>query len=63
LRRDLAKQGQVPPYVVFHDSVLRDMAGLKPQTRAALGDLPGIGAKKVEAYGDAFLRIIRLHHQ
>ncbi|WP_432201935.1 DNA helicase RecQ [Erythrobacter sp. W53] len=61
LRRDLAKQNQVPPYVVFHDSVLRDMAGLKPQTRSALGDLPGIGAKKLEAYGEAFLVVIRQH--
>ncbi len=61
LRRDLAKEGQVPPYVIFHDLVLRDMAGLRPQTRAALGDLPGIGAKKLEAYGDAFLSVIRQH--
>ena len=61
LRRDLAKRNQVPPYVIFHDSVLRDMAGLKPQTRAALGDLPGIGAKKLEAYGEAFLAVIRQH--
>ena len=61
LRRDLAKQNHVPPYVIFHDSVLRDMAGLKPQTCAALGDLPGIGAKKLEAYGDAFLTVIRQH--
>ena len=59
LRRDLAKQNQVPPYVIFHDSVLRDMAGFRPQTRALLGELPGIGAKKLEAYGDAFLEIIR----
>ncbi len=59
LRRDLAKENQVPPYVIFHDSVLRDMAGLRPQTRALLGELPGIGAKKLDAYGDAFLEVIR----
>jgi len=59
LRRDLAKDNQVPPYVIFHDSVLRDMAGLRPQTRALLGELPGIGSKKLEAYGDAFLEVIR----
>ena len=63
LRRDLAKENQVPPYVIFHDSVLRDMAGLRPQTRAMLGDLPGIGAKKLEAYGDAFLTVIRQHER
>ena len=63
LRRDLAKENQVPPYVIFHDSVLRDMAGLRPQTRALLGELPGIGAKKLEAYGDAFLEVIRQHER
>ncbi len=61
LRRDLAKEGGVPPYVIFHDAVLRDMAGFKPQTRAALADLPGIGAKKLDAYGDQFLTVIRQH--
>jgi len=59
LRRDLAKENQVPPYVIFHDSVLRDMAGFRPQTLSALGDLPGIGARKLEAYGEAFLAVIR----
>ena len=63
LRRDLAKEQQVPPYVIFHDSVLRDMAGLRPQTRALLGELPGIGAKKLDAYGDAFLAVIRQHER
>ncbi len=60
LRRDLAKENQVPPYVIFHDSVLRDIAGFKPQTRDALSELPGVGAKKLDAYGDAFLTVIRL---
>ena len=63
LRRDIAKENQIPPYVIFHDSVLRDMAGLRPQTRALLGELPGIGAKKLEAYGDAFLEVIRQHER
>ena len=59
LRRDLASEAGVPPYVIFHDSVLRDMAGFRPQSLAALGELPGIGARKLEAYGDAFLAVIR----
>ncbi|NCP19164.1 MAG: DNA helicase RecQ [Erythrobacter sp.] len=63
LRRDLAKEHQVPPYVIFHDSVLRDMAVLRPQTRALLGELPGIGSKKLEAYGDEFLAVIRQHER
>ena len=58
-RRELAQAGNVPPYVIFHDSVLRDMASLKPTSRAALAQISGIGARKMEAYGDAFLSVIR----
>ncbi len=57
-RRDLAKQAGVPPYVIFHDSVLRDMARQRPSSRAALALLSGIGARKLDAYGDAFLQVI-----
>ena len=60
-RRDLASESGVPPYVIFHDSVLRDMAGFRPASLSALGELPGIGARKLEAYGDAFLAVIRAH--
>ena len=58
-RRELAKEAGVPPYVIFHDSTLRDMAAQRPATRAALGVLSGIGARKLDAYGDAFLEVIR----
>ncbi|MBX9796296.1 DNA helicase RecQ [Sphingomonas sp.] len=60
-RRELASAAQVPPYVIFHDSVLREMAALKPASRAALAQISGIGARKMEAYGDAFLSVIRDH--
>ena len=59
LRRELASEAQVPPYVIFHDATLRDMALQKPATHSALGAIPGIGARKLEAYGDAFLAVIR----
>ncbi|MDQ2893620.1 MAG: DNA helicase RecQ [Pseudomonadota bacterium] len=59
LRRDLAKEGGVPPYVIFHDSVLRDMAAQRPAGRAELSLLSGIGARKLDLYGDAFLQAIR----
>ena len=49
----------MPPYVIFHDSVLRDMATQRPGSRAALAVLSGIGARKLDAYGDAFLQVIR----
>ena len=59
LRRDLAKAAGVPPYVVFHDSTLREMAAHRPATLAALGEISGVGARKRDAYGDAFLQAIR----
>ncbi|MBX3565466.1 MAG: DNA helicase RecQ [Sphingomonas sp.] len=58
-RRELALEAQVPPYVIFHDSVLRDMASDRPDSIAALGRISGIGSRKLEAYGDAFLQVIR----
>ena len=58
-RRDLARDAGVPPYVIFHDSVLREMAAGRPTTLAALGRVAGVGQKKLDAYGDAFLRVIR----
>ena len=60
-RRELAEEAGVPPYVIFHDSVLRDMAGLRPASRTALAELPGVGARKLEVWGDAFLEVIRQH--
>ncbi|QQV77199.1 DNA helicase RecQ [Sphingomonas aliaeris] len=58
-RRTLAAEASVPPYVIFHDSVLRDMATIRPSTLRALGEISGIGARKLEAYGEAFLEVIR----
>jgi ATP-dependent DNA helicase RecQ len=57
-RRELAQAAQVPPYVIFHDSVLREMAMARPSSRSALGEISGVGARKLEAYGDAFLHVI-----
>ena len=59
LRRELAAEAQVPPYVIFHDSTLREMAASRPADLAALGAISGVGAKKLEAYGGAFLGVIR----
>jgi ATP-dependent DNA helicase RecQ len=57
-RREIAQETGLPPYVIFHDSVLRDMALLKPDSIAAMGNISGVGARKLEAYGDAFLKVI-----
>jgi ATP-dependent DNA helicase RecQ len=61
LRRELAAEAQVPPYVIFHDAVLREMAAARPTSLAELGAISGVGARKLEAYGDAFLAVIRQH--
>jgi ATP-dependent DNA helicase RecQ len=61
LRRDLAAEAQVPPYVIFHDAVLREMASSRPTALAQLGAISGVGARKLDAYGAAFLAIIRQH--
>jgi len=58
LRRDLAVEGKVPPYVIFHDATLRAMAAARPASRAELGAIEGVGAKKLDAYGAAFLKAI-----
>ncbi len=59
MRREIANEAGVPPYVVFHDSTLREMATCRPATLATLGGVSGVGSRKLEAYGDAFLGVIR----
>jgi ATP-dependent DNA helicase RecQ len=59
VRRDLAKAQGVPPYVIFHDATLREMAELRPASLRALGEISGVGARKLEAYGAAFLEVLR----
>jgi ATP-dependent DNA helicase RecQ len=61
-RRELAKEASLPPYVIFHDSVLRDMAAARPGSLAAMGRIAGVGTRKLEAFGDAFLRVIADHN-
>ncbi|MFY7838178.1 MAG: DNA helicase RecQ [Novosphingobium sp.] len=59
LRRDLAREAGVPPYVIFHDSVLREMAAARPASLSELGQIGGVGTRKLEAYGDRFLEVLR----
>jgi ATP-dependent DNA helicase RecQ len=59
LRRELAAEAQVPPYVIFHDATLREMAATRPANLSEMEALPGIGARKLEAYGEAFLDAVR----
>jgi ATP-dependent DNA helicase RecQ len=59
LRRQIAETLGVPPYVVFHDSALAEMAALKPGTLEALREVKGVGDRKLERYGAAFLEAMR----
>ncbi len=58
-RRDIAVEAGVPPYVIFHDATLREMASVRPATMSAMAKISGIGARKLDTYGDAFLTVIR----
>ncbi|HEY0446492.1 MAG TPA: DNA helicase RecQ [Allosphingosinicella sp.] len=57
-RRDLAREAGVPPYVIFHDSTLREMAEAKPTNLGALARISGVGAAKLERYGAAFVEVV-----
>jgi ATP-dependent DNA helicase RecQ len=57
-RRDEAQRQQLPPYVIFHDTVLREIARARPATRAALAAIPGLGKSKLDRYAAALLAII-----
>ena len=57
-RGETARQASVPAYVVFPDSTLAGMAQLRPDSLDALAGVSGVGAKKLEQYGEAVLRIV-----
>ena len=57
-RRGEARAQGVPAYVILHDSTLDQIARERPRDLAALGRLGGIGAKKLERYGQALLRLV-----
>lgn len=61
LRKTFADAMGVPPYVVFSDATLAEMAADKPTDKAALLQVNGVGATKLEKYGEAFLDEIRTH--
>jgi len=57
-RREQARQQGVPPYVVFHDRTLVELAARRPADLEALGGIGGIGAAKLERYGEALLAVL-----
>ncbi len=61
LRRRLAEEQEVPPYVVFHDATLREMVESRPTSLGELAAIGGVGERKLAAYGAAFINAIREH--
>ena len=57
-RRAQAREQGVPPYVVFHDRTLTELAARRPARLADLGQVSGIGAAKLNRYGEAVLAVI-----
>ena len=54
-----ARAQGVPPYVIFHDSVLRDIAAQRPASLDALGQIKGVGASKLARYGAGVLAVVQ----
>jgi ATP-dependent DNA helicase RecQ len=58
-RKEMADEAGVPPYVIFSDRTLTEMAAYYPQSRQSLLGIAGVGQVKLEKYGDAFLEVIK----
>ncbi len=59
LRLRLAREQGVPPYVIFHDATLQEMAARRPQSLSVLQTVSGVGQRKLTQYGEAFLTVLR----
>ncbi len=56
-----AKTQGVPPYVIFHDTTLREIAAVRPDSLGELGEVKGVGASKLVRYGDQVLAVVQSH--
>ena len=59
LRKQLAQEQGLPPYVIFHDATLREMALRRPLTLSQFAALPGVGQAKLSRYGERFIAALR----
>jgi ATP-dependent DNA helicase RecQ len=59
LRKRLADEHGLPPYVIFHDSTLREMAEHMPLDLDQFAALPGVGQAKLARYGEQFIAAVR----
>jgi ATP-dependent DNA helicase RecQ len=60
-RLEIARAQNLPPYVIFHDKTLIELAAARPSSRAEMADVPGVGEAKLDRYGPAFLAVIAEH--
>ncbi len=60
-RQRLAEEQAIPAYMIFHDATLMEMVEQRPDTLERLGRISGIGERKLEAYGEAFLEVLNAH--
>ena len=58
-RSEIAKKQNIPPYIVFHDRTLLEMAKLRPQSFMEMAEINGVGQVKIKRYGDEFLEVIQ----
>lgn len=58
LRKEIASNNKIPPYVVFSDKTLKELSNIMPTTKAEMLEIHGIGHVKFERYGQAFLELI-----
>ena len=59
LRREIAKEEKLPPYIIFHDTSLKDMVSKLPVDLEAMKNVSGVGHAKLEKYGSRFIEAIR----
>jgi len=58
LRTEIAQEAGLPPYIIFSDKTLKELSNTRPQTKAEMLEVHGIGAVKFERYGEAFLAVM-----
>ena len=63
LRKQLADEQSVPPYVVFANTSLQEMAKRQPQTLEQFANISGVGSRKLQQYGEAFTTVIRTYRE
>ncbi|NLL05371.1 MAG: hypothetical protein GX270_06190 [Clostridiaceae bacterium] len=59
LRKQIAKEEKLPPYIIFHDTSLKDMVSKLPVDLEAMKDVSGVGHTKLEKYGIRFIEAIK----